>query len=95
MINISMQKLPNKVIIEVNTSVRRVWQRKQGIPRETFDTESAKNYLTVHGLTGYIVIEESPIVGNTSDHAQSGKWVFEKVKTKAKSPRKTTSRTQK
>ena len=94
-INISIQKQSNKVIVEVNTSIRRVWQRKQGIPRETFNTESAKNYLTAHGLTGYIVIEESPIVGNTSDYAQSGKWVFEKVKTKAKSPRKTTSRTRK
>ena len=95
MISITIVKQTNKVILEVFSSVRRVWQRKQGIPRQMFNTESAKNYLTAQGLIGYIVIEESPIVGNTSDYAQSGKWVFEKVKTKAKSPRKTTSRTRK
>ena len=95
MINISIQKQSNKVIVEVNTSIRKVWQRRQGVPRQTFDTESAKNYLTAHGLTGYVVIEESPIVGNTSDYAQSGKWIFEKAKAKAKSPKKTTSRTRK
>jgi hypothetical protein len=60
MINITITKQPNKIILEAFSSVRRVWQRKQGIPRQTFDTESAKNYLTAQGLMGYIVIEESP-----------------------------------
>lgn len=95
MINITITKQTNKIILEAFSSVRRVWQRKQGVPRQTFDTENAKNYLTAQDLMGYIVIEESPTVGNTSDYAQSGKWVFEKVKTKAKSPKKTTSRTRK
>ena len=95
-INITITKQGNKVIVEATSSLRRVWQRKQGIPKQTFDTESAKKYLTAQGLTGYTILEESATVGNSEENAQSGKWTFEKIlkKTKAKSPRKTTSRTQ-
>ena len=88
----------DKIILEVVSAIRRVWQRKQGAPRQTFNTQDAKNYLTERGLTSYTILEESATVGNSADVAQSGRWIFEKIKAEAKPKKKasaTMSRTRK
>tara|TARA_R110000824_G_scaffold112449_7_gene261611 strand:- start:3887 stop:4177 length:291 start_codon:yes stop_codon:yes gene_type:complete len=96
MIEKKLTKKGNTVILEVTSQVMRVWQRRSGAQKQVFNTESAKKYLTDHGLTGYIILEESIPVGNSADISQSGQWIFEKEKKKPKKKTSaTTSRSQK